>query len=149
MASNYRPPRVPPVDQVGVEERAHKLSRRSIKRDSKVEGLELLVSMIDLTTLEGNDTPGKVRMLCRKAKRPLDRPNCPSVAAVCVYPSMVPVAVEEVGDTDINVASVASYFPSGQVALDEKLEDVEEAVDGGADEIDIVINLGAFLSGEY
>jgi len=149
MASNYRPPRVPPVDQVGVEERAHKLSRRSIKRDSKVEGLELLVSMIDLTTLEGNDTPGKVRMLCRKAKRPLDRPNCPSVAAVCVYPSMVPIAVEEVGDTDINVASVASYFPSGQVSLDEKLEDVEEAVDGGADEIDIVINRGAFLSGEY
>jgi deoxyribose-phosphate aldolase len=105
--------------------------------------------MIDLTTLEGNDTPGKVRMLCRKAKRPLDRPNCPSVAAVCVYPSMVPIAVEEVGDTDINVASVASYFPSGQVSLDEKLEDVEEAVDGGADEIDIVINRGAFLSGEY
>lgn len=149
MASNYRPPRVPPVDQVGVEERAHKFERRSIKRASKVEGLKLAISMIDLTTLEGNDTPGKVRMLCRKAKRPLDEPDCPTVAAVCVYPSMVPVAVEEVGDTDINIASVASYFPSGQVALDEKLEDVEEAVEGGADEIDVVINRGAFLSGEY
>jgi len=149
MASNYRPPRVPPVDQVGVEERAHKFERRSIKRGSKVEGLKLLISMIDLTTLEGSDTPGKVRMLCRKAMRPIDRPNCPSVAAVCVYPSMVPVAVEEVGETAINIASVATYFPSGQVGVDEKLEDVEEAVEGGADEIDIVIDRGAFLSGEY
>ncbi|MFB6350933.1 MAG: deoxyribose-phosphate aldolase [Bradymonadaceae bacterium] len=147
--SDYRPPDAPPVDQVGVEERASKLQRRSIKTDSKVAGMKLVISMIDLTTLEGSDTPGKVRMLCRKAKRPLDRPNCPSVAAVCVYPSMVPVAVEEVGDTDINIASVATYFPSGQVALDEKLEDVEDAVEHGADEIDIVINRGAFLSGDY
>lgn len=146
---NYRPPRVSPVDQIGVEERANKFERRSIKRDSKVAGLKLIISMIDLTTLEGRDTPGKVRMLCRKAKRPLDGGDCPSVAAVCVYPSMVPIAVEEVGDTDVNVASVASYFPSGQVPLDEKLEDIEDAVEGGADEIDIVINRGAFLSGEY
>ena len=147
--SDYRPPRVPPVDQVGAEERAAKFASRSIKRDSKVAGLKLIISMIDLTTLEGSDTPGKVRMLCRKAKRPLGHGDCPPVAAVCVYPSMVPVAVEEVGDTDINVASVATYFPSGQASLDEKLEDVEEAVDGGADEIDIVINRGAFLSGDY
>ncbi len=147
--TDYRPPRVPPVDQVGVEERASKFERRSIKRDSKVAGMKLVISMIDLTTLEGSDTPGKVRMLCRKARRPIAREDCPPVAAVCVYPSMVPVAVEEVGETDINVASVATYFPSGQVPLDEKLEDIEEAVDGGADEIDTVINRGAFLSGDY
>jgi deoxyribose-phosphate aldolase len=147
--TDYRPPNVPPVDQVGVEERAAKLQSRSIKRDAKVAGMQMVVSMIDLTTLEGSDTPGKVRMLCRKAKRPIEREDCPNVAAVCVYPSMVPVAVDEVGDTDINVASVATYFPSGQVPLDEKLEDIEDAVEAGADEIDTVINRGAFLSGDY
>ncbi len=147
--TDYRPPNVPPVDQVGVEERAAKLQSRSIKREAKVAGMQMVVSMIDLTTLEGSDTPGKVRMLCRKAKRPIEREDCPTVAAVCVYPSMVPVAVEEVGDTDINVASVATYFPSGQASLDEKLEDIEDAVESGADEIDIVINRGAFLSGDY
>jgi deoxyribose-phosphate aldolase len=147
--TDYRPPNVPPVDQVGVEERAAKLQSRSIKRDAKVAGMQMVVSMIDLTTLEGSDTPGKVRMLCRKAKRPIEREDCPTVAAVCVYPSMVPVAVDEVGDTDINVASVATYFPSGQVPLDEKLEDIEDAVEAGADEIDTVINRGAFLSGDY
>ncbi len=150
MADNYRPPRTPSVDQVGVEERAAKYEARSIKTDSKVEGLKLIISMLDLTTLEGNDTPGKVRMLCRKARNPLEeREDCPSVGAVCVYPSLVPVAIEEVGDTDINVASVATYFPSGQAPLDEKLEDVEDAVEAGADEVDIVINRGAFLSGRY
>lgn len=148
-ASDYRPPRVPPVDQIGVEERADRFKRRSIKRDSKVEGLKLIISMIDLTTLEGMDTPGKVRMLCRKAKRPLGHGDCPPVGAVCVYPSLVSVAVEELEGTSINIASVASYFPSGQVPLEEKLEDIEEAVAGGADEIDIVINRGAFLSGDY
>jgi deoxyribose-phosphate aldolase len=150
MADNYRAPHVPSVDQVGVEERAAKYEARSIKTDSKVEGMKLAISMLDLTTLEGNDTPGKVRMMCRKARNPLEeREDVPNVGAVCVYPSLVPVAVDEVGDTDINVASVATYFPSGQAPLDEKLEDVEDAVEAGADEVDIVINRGAFLSGRY
>ena len=105
--------------------------------------------MIDLTTLEGNDTLGKVRTLCRKARQPMVERDMPTVGAVCVYPPMVPVAVEEVGDTDINVASVATYFPSGQASLDERVEEVERTVDAGADEIDMVINRGAFLAGDY
>ncbi|MFB6264601.1 MAG: deoxyribose-phosphate aldolase [Bradymonadaceae bacterium] len=150
MADNYRPPRVPPVDQIGVEERAGKFQSRSIKTDSKVEGLKLITSMVDLTTLEGRDTPGKVRMLCRKAENPLDgEEDFPSVAAVCVYPNLVAIARDELTDPSINVASVATYFPSGQVPLDEKLEEVEQAVEQGADEIDVVINRGAFLSGDY
>jgi deoxyribose-phosphate aldolase len=147
--ASYRPPQVPPIDQIGVEERAAKFQKRSIKRGSKVAGLELIISMIDLTTLAGKDTPGKVRMLCRKAKNPLEGRECPQVGAVCVYPSMVPIAVEELEGTGIPVASVATYFPSGQASLDEKLHDIEEAVEAGAEEIDIVINRGAFLSGDY
>lgn len=149
--SSYTPPQIPPVDQVGVEERATKFQQRSIKVESKVEGLKHIISMIDLTTLEGKDTPGKVRRLCRKARWPLhdEQEDCPSVAAVCVYPSMVSVAYEELKDTDINVASVATYFPSGQAPIEEKLDDIESAIEAGANEIDIVINRGAFLRGDY
>lgn len=149
--SDYTLPQIPPVDQVGVEERAAKFQQRSIKVDSKIEGLKYIISMIDLTTLEGSDTPGKVQRLCRKARWPLrdDEVECPPVAAVCVYPSMVPVAYDQVKDTDINVASVATYFPSGQAPLEEKLGDIESAVEAGADEVDVVINRGAFLRGDY
>lgn len=145
---SYNTPRVPTVDQVGVEERAAKFGTRSIKKASKIAGLELVGSMIDLTTLEGMDTPEKVRMLCRKAVRPIEG-DFPHVAAVCVYPRLVPVAVEEVKGTGVKVASVATYFPSGQVLDSERIHDVEESVAAGADEIDMVINRGAFLSGQY
>ncbi len=145
---SYQPPRVPSVDQVGVEERAAKFGTRSIKKASKVAGLELVASMIDLTTLEGMDTPEKVRMLCRKAVHPMGN-EVPHAAAVCVYPRLVPVAVEEVKGTGVKVAAVATYFPSGQVLDTERMHDVEESVAAGADEIDMVINRGAFLSGEY
>lgn len=149
--SEFSLPQVPAVDQVGVEERAERFRQRSIKVESKVEGLKHIVSMIDLTTLEGRDTPGKVRRMCRKAQWPLrdEEVECPSTAAVCVYPNLVPVAVDEVGDTDINVASVATYFPSGQVPVDDKIDDIETAVEAGADEVDMVINRGAFLRGDY
>ena len=149
MADTYQTPRVPAVDQVGIEERAARFKSRSIKKASKVAGLQLVISMIDLTTLEGKDTPGKVRMLCRKARRPSQTMDTPQVGAVCVYPSMVPVAVEELEGTDINIAAVATYFPSGQASLDERLDDTREAVEAGANEIDMVINRGAFLSGDY
>lgn len=149
--SDYRLPQIPPVDQVGVEERANKFQKRSIKTESKVEGLKYLISMIDLTTLKGKDTAGKVRRMCRKARWPLqdEDEDCPPVAAVCVYPSLVPVAYEEVKGTSINVASVATYFPSGQAPLEEKLDDIQSAVEAGADEVDMVINRGAFLQGDY
>jgi deoxyribose-phosphate aldolase len=149
--TDYSLPQAPTVDQVGVEERAAKFQQRSIKTDSKVEGLKLVVSMTDLTTLQGNDTPGKVRRLCRKARWPIqdDDVDCPSVGAVCVYPNMVPVAYEEIKDTNINLAAVASYFPSGQVPLEDKLDDIQSARDAGADEIDVVLNRGAFLRGDY
>jgi deoxyribose-phosphate aldolase len=144
----YNPPRVPAVDQVGVEERAAKFGTRSIKKAAKVAGLEMVASMIDLTTLEGMDTPEKVRMLCRKAVHPLEG-GFPHAAAVCVYPRLVPVAVEEVKGSGVKVAAVATYFPSGQVLDSERMHDVEESVNAGADEIDMVINRGAFLSGQY
>jgi deoxyribose-phosphate aldolase len=149
--TDYTLPQVPSVDQVGIEERAAKFDKRSIKTDSKVEGLKVVISMMDLTTLEGKDTPGKVRRMCRKARWPIrdDEIDCPSVAAVCVYPNMVPVAFEEIKDTDINLAAVASYFPSGQVPLEDKLDDIQSARDAGANEIDVVINRGAFLRGDY
>lgn len=147
----YRPPQVPTVDEVAARERASRLASRSIKTEAKVEGLKRLIAMLDLTTLEGADTPGKVKSLCQKARTPdPDRSReYPSVGAVCVYPPMVPVAREHVGDTDIQIASVASYFPSGQAALDERVAEVERVRDAGADEIDVVINRNAFLAGEY
>ena len=142
--------RVPRVDQVGVEERVARLNARSIKKESKVEALKLALSMMDLTTLEGQDTPGKVRQLCRKAMHLHDAlPGLPHVAAVCVYPTMVAVAREALRGSGIKVASVATAFPSGMTALAIKLEETKMAVDAGADEIDMVISRGAFLQGEY
>src|SRR4029078_8370507 len=140
----------PPVDQGGVEERASRFTKRTIKKESKVDVLKLVLSMIDLTTLEGKDTPGKVKQLCYKAKRLLDAyEGLPTVAAVCVYPSMVRVAKKSLGDSDIKIASVATAFPSGQAAMKVKIEDTRFAVGEGADEVDMVISRGKFLAGEY
>ncbi len=142
--------RVPAVDEVGVNERVGRFTSRSIKTASKIEALKLILSMIDLTTLEGQDTPGKVRQLCQKAIHLHDAlPRLPHVAAVCVYPTMVGVAKEALGDRDINIASVATAFPSGQAPLSVKLEDTRMAVDAGANEIDMVISRGEFLAGQY
>jgi deoxyribose-phosphate aldolase len=143
-----RLPRVGAVDAVALEARAAELAKRSIKRESKLFALDLAIRMMDLTTLEGADTPGKVRALSAKAIRPdpLD-PSIPSVAAVCVYPSLVRVARRALAGSTVKVASVATAFPSGQAALDVKLDDVRAAVEAGADEIDMVIDRGAFLSG--
>src|SRR5688572_4752888 len=138
------------VDAVGVEERVAKYTTRSIKKASKVKGLKLAVSMVDLTTLEGKDTPGKVASLCRKAMSPHDDPDVPQVAAVCVYPAMVKHARHALGaDTAVRIASVATAFPSGQAPLKTRLAEVKAAVADGADEIDMVINRGAFLAGEF
>src|SRR3954469_11226770 len=138
------------VDQVGIEERVAKYTTRSIKKGSKLFGLKLAASMVDLTTLEGKDTPGKVESLCRKALSPHDDPEIPAVAAVCVYPAMVKYARRALGeDTPVRIASVATAFPSGQAPLRTRLAEVKAAVDDGADEIDMVINRGAFLSGEF
>jgi len=141
---------VAPVDAVMLEARAASFASRSIKNASKVAALDLAIRCVDLTTLEGADTPGKVRALSAKAVRPdpLD-PTTPSVAAVCVYPLMVPYAAEAVAGTGVKVASVAGAFPSGQSPLDLRLREIEWAVAHGADEIDIVLNRGAFLSGNY
>jgi deoxyribose-phosphate aldolase len=142
--------RVTPVDEVGVKERAARFQSRSIKKASKVEALKMVLSMIDLTTLEGQDTPGKVRQLCQKAIHLHDAmPGLPHVAAVCVYPTMVGIAKKALGDVDIAVASVATAFPSGMSSRQVKLEETKTAVDLGADEIDMVISRGAFLQGEY
>ena len=139
-----------PVDYIGVEERVAKYTTRSIKKGSKLFGLKLAVSMVDLTTLEGKDTPGKVESLCRKAVSPHDDPAIPTVAAVCVYPAMVKSARRALGeDTPVRIASVATAFPSGQAPLRTRLAEVKSAVADGADEIDMVINRGAFLSGEF
>ena len=137
------------VDQVGVEERAASLGKRSIKKASKVWALELAIRMMDLTTLEGADTPGKIAALCAKGIRPdpADR-SIPSVAAICVYPSMVRSAVEHLRGSEVRVASVATAFPSGQSFLEVKLAETRQAVAAGADEIDMVIDRGAFLSGD-
>jgi deoxyribose-phosphate aldolase len=145
-----RLPRIGSVDQVAVEERAATLGKRSIKREAKLWALELAIRTIDLTTLEGADTPGKVAALCSKALRPdpVD-PSIPAVAAVCVYPNLVPVAVERVRGSGVKVASVATAFPSGQSSLDVKLAEVREVVELGADEVDMVVDRGAFLSGRY
>ena len=140
---------VGPVDHVGIEERVAKYATRSIKKTAKLWGLKTAVSMVDLTTLEGKDTPGKVASLCRKALQPHDTGDVPMVAAVCVYPSMVRHAKKHVGGTPIKVASVATAFPSGQAPLKTRLAEVRQAVEDGADEIDMVINRGAFLAGEF
>ena len=145
-----RLPRIGSIDQVAIEERAGTLAKRSIKRESKVFALELAVRMTDLTTLEGADTPGKIAALASKAVRPdPSDPGIPSVAAVCVYPNLVPTAVERVRGSDVKVASVATAFPSGQSPLEAKLDEVRWVVDQGADEVDMVIDRGAFLSGRY
>ena len=142
--------RSPPIDQVGVEERAAKFRTRSIKKESKMQALRMALGLIDLTTLEGRDTAGKVRQMCYKAAHLHEElSDLPHVAAVCVYPAMVPVARKEVEGTGIYVASVATAFPSGQSDRQLKLQETRIAVDNGADEIDMVISRGAFLRGEY
>jgi deoxyribose-phosphate aldolase len=141
---------LPGVDQVGAEARAAMLSTRSIKTSAKAWAIDLAISMIDLTTLEGQDTPGKVRALAAKAMRPdPSAPETPRVAALCVYPDMVPVAVEALRGSGVKVASVATAFPSGRASMAVKIADVRDAVAAGADEIDMVIDRGAFLSGRY
>lgn len=140
---------LPGVDQVGAEARAAALGTRSIKTSAKEWALDLAIRMVDLTTLEGQDTPGKVRALAAKALRPDPAdPSCPSVAAVCVYGDLVAEVKQVVGDR-VNVAAVATAFPSGRAALDIKLADTRDAVEAGADEIDMVIDRGAFLAGRY
>ena len=138
------------VDAVAVEERAASLAKRSLKKESKVWGLKLAISMMDLTTLEGKDTRGKVWALCQKAMRPdpADR-DIPHVAAVCVYPMMIPFVKEALGDSGVKIASVATGFPSGQTYTSIKVDETRQAVAAGADEIDMVIDRGAFLSGDY
>lgn len=141
---------VGPVDHVGIEERVAKYTTRSIKGAAKIFGLKLAVSMVDLTTLEGKDTPGKVASLCRKALQPHDDATVPAVAAVCVYPSMVKHARRALGaGSPVRIASVATAFPSGQAPLRTRLAEVAAAVGAGADEIDMVINRGAFLAGDF
>lgn len=143
-------PSSPSIDKVGVEERVSRFQSRSIKTTAKMQGLKMVLSMIDLTTLEGKDTPGKVRQMCFKAAHLHDsHPGLPTVAAVCVYPSMVGLAKSIVGAHGIKVASVSTAFPSGQAPLDVKLADTKYAVDHGADEIDMVISRGKFLAGEH
>jgi deoxyribose-phosphate aldolase len=145
-----RLPRIGAVDQVALEERAASLAKRSIKKDAKLWALDLAVRMMDLTTLEGADTPGKVSALTSKAIRPDPADlSVPSVAAVCVYPNLVPTAVERTRGTSVKVASVATAFPSGQSLTHVKVADARDAVEMGADEIDMVIDRGAFLSGRY
>ena len=145
-------PASPPIDEVGVADRVARFTSRSIKKESKVEALRLALSMLDLTTLEGADTEGKVRQLCAKARQLHCEPalgDLPHVAAVCVYPTLVGTAKRELEGTGIRVASVATGFPAGQVPLEAKLADTRAAVGDGADEIDMVISRGDFLAGEY
>ncbi len=140
----------PHIDQVGIEERASRFTKRSIKNETKINGLKLALNMIDLTTLEGKDTDGKVKQLCYKALHLHDSyPGLPTVAAICVYPSMVKVAKTALGDSGVKVAAVATAFPSGQAPRDVKIRDTKYAVQNGADEIDMVISRGKFLQGEY
>lgn len=141
---------LPVYDTVGVDERTARFRTRSIKKESKKEGLKLAISMIDLTTLEGKDTKGKVKQLCYKAMHPHDAfHDIPKVAAVCVYPALVSVAKKALEGSGIHVASVATAFPSGQTALKVKINEVKTAVGQGADEVDMVISRGEFLSGNY
>lgn len=140
----------PRIDQVGVNERAARFTTRSIKNETKINGLKLVLNMIDLTTLEGKDTDGKVKQLCYKAQHLHDAyPGLPTVAAICVYPSMVKVAKKALGNSGIKVAAVATAFPSGQAPRDVKIRDTKFAVNEGADEIDMVISRGKFHMGEY
>jgi deoxyribose-phosphate aldolase len=141
---------LPGVDQVGADARAAGLATRSIKTTAKEAAIDLAIRMVDLTTLEGQDTHGKVRALAAKAMRPdPSDPTCPAAAAVCVYPDLVATAKEVLGESGVKVAAVATAFPSGRAALDVKLADTRDAVEAGADEIDMVIDRGAFLSGRY
>ncbi len=141
---------LPGVDQVGAQARAAALATRSIKTTAKAWAIDTAIGMVDLTTLEGADTPGKVRSLCAKAARPdPSDASAPPVAAVCVYPDLVSVAVDALRGTDVQIASVATAFPSGRASLDTKLRDVHDAVDAGATEIDMVIDRGAYLAGRY
>ncbi len=145
-----RLPRIGSIDQVAVEQRAAELAKRSIKKEAKIFALELAIRMCDLTTLEGADTPGKVSALASKAIRPDPRDaTVPSCAALCVYPNLVATAVERLKGTGVKVASVATYFPSGQAPLEVKLAETRAVVELGADEVDMVIDRGAFLSGRY
>ena len=138
------------IDKVGVEERVARFQTRSIKNEAKHQGLKMVLNMIDLTTLEGKDTPGKVRQMCYKAHHLHDtHSGIPSVAAVCVYPTMVGIAKEALKNTSVKVASVSTAFPAGQSSMEVKLTDTRLAVDRGADEIDMVISRGKFLAGEY
>ncbi len=139
----------PTVDKVMVEERAASFAKRSIKKATKVAGLKLAISMMDLTTLEGKDSPGKVRQMCHKAISPHEDRTVPSCAAVCVYPNLVPTAKRTLAGSAVKVASVATAFPSGLSPLSVKLDDVRRAVELGADEIDMVIDRGAMLAGEH
>lgn len=148
--SKYNPAISPTIDQVGVEERCARFKTRSIKTSSKVDALKLALSMIDLTTLEGKDSEGKVKQLCYKAMHPHDSfPGAPQVAAVCVYPTLVKTAKTALKGSNINVASVATAFPSGLAPLQVKLDDTKYAVEEGADEVDMVISRGRFLQGDY
>src|SRR5918997_109833 len=141
---------LPGVDQVGAEQRAAMLGTRSIKTTSKEWAIDLAIRMTDLTTLEGRDTPGKVRALCAKGRRPDPTdPSVPSVAAICLYPSLIADAKAALAGSGVKVASVATGFPSGQTFRDIKLAETREAVEAGADEIDMVIDRGAFLAGDY
>ena len=141
---------VVPVDAVGLEERSAALAKRSIKREAKLWALDLAIRCVDLTTLEGADTPGKIVAMCAKAVRPdpLDA-SIPSVAAVCIYPELVPIAAGQLRGTEVHVASVAGGFPSGLAPLDARLTEIGEVVSMGADEVDIVLNRSAFLAGRY
>lgn len=150
MDSHYHPNQRLGIDQVGVEERVARLNSRSIKKESKMEALKLAMSMLDLTTLDAKDTPGKVIQLCQKAIRPYDAlPEIPSVAAVCVYPNFVRIAKKALGNSGIKVAAVATAFPTGMSSTKFKLEETKWAVSEGADEIDMVISRGRFLAGDY
>lgn len=140
----------PRIDQVGIEDRIARITSRSIKKESKLQGLNMVLNMIDLTTLEGADTDEKVKQLCFKAHHLHDElPGLPTTAAVCVYPNFVKLAVNELKGTNVKVASVATAFPSGQSSAEIKLLDVKMAVDNGAHEVDMVISRGKFHSGEY
>ena len=145
----YVLPSIPSVDEVAARARAASFTRRSIKKESKRQALALMIRMTDLTTLEGMDSPGKVQVLCQKARQPMLDPEVPSVAAICVYPPFVRQACEALAGSDVKVAAVATSFPSGQSFLDVRVDEVRRTVEAGAHEIDMVINRGAFLAGRY